>query len=51
MFVITLCVQVESLVGRASVGHVALGDHHTLMCDRQGTVWACGENKEVRNHV
>lgn len=43
---VLLC-QVEALVGRAEVDSLALGDHHTLVLDRQGGVWACGENKEV----
>jgi hypothetical protein len=34
-------------VGRASVSSVALGDHHALFLDDGGSVWACGENKEV----
>jgi alpha-tubulin suppressor-like RCC1 family protein len=38
---------VEALVGRASISAVALGDHHTLFLDDEGSVWACGENKEV----
>lgn len=36
----------ESLVGRASVRQLALGDSHTLFVDRSGALWACGENKE-----
>ncbi|GIL71573.1 hypothetical protein Vretifemale_2114 [Volvox reticuliferus] len=38
--------RVESLVGRAAVRQVALGDNHTLFVDRSGGLWACGENKE-----
>ncbi|KAG2447562.1 hypothetical protein HYH02_007486 [Chlamydomonas schloesseri] len=38
--------RVESLVGRAAVARLALGDHHTLFVDSQGGLWACGENKE-----
>lgn len=43
-----MTVQVESLVGRTSVADVALGDHHTLFLDGHGSIWTCGENKEVR---
>ena len=38
--------RVESLVGRASIVDVALGEHHTVFLDRGGGIWACGENKE-----
>ncbi|GLI59229.1 hypothetical protein VaNZ11_001073 [Volvox africanus] len=38
--------RVESLVGRASVRQMALGDSHTLFVDRSGGLWSCGENKE-----
>ncbi|EFJ52699.1 hypothetical protein VOLCADRAFT_85945 [Volvox carteri f. nagariensis] len=38
--------RVESLVGRAAVRQVALGDTHTLFVDQSGGLWACGENKE-----
>lgn len=38
--------QVESLVGRADIASVALGDQHMLLLDHEGGVWACGENKE-----
>ena len=38
--------RVESLVGRASIADVALGEHHTIFLDRAGGIWACGENKE-----
>ncbi|GLC34017.1 hypothetical protein PLESTM_000144500 [Pleodorina starrii] len=37
---------VESLVGRAAVRQVALGDSHSLFVDGSGGLWACGENKE-----
>ncbi|KXZ51677.1 hypothetical protein GPECTOR_11g129 [Gonium pectorale] len=40
-----LC-SVESLVGRAAVRQLALGDHHTLFLDGDGRLWVCGENKE-----
>lgn len=40
------CIQVESLVSRASVVGLALGDHHSLFLDAQGGIWSCGENKE-----
>ena len=38
--------QVESLVGRASVADVALGEQHSVFLDARGGIWACGENKE-----
>ncbi|KAG2490652.1 hypothetical protein HYH03_011041 [Edaphochlamys debaryana] len=38
--------RVESLIGRASVRHLALGDKHSLFVDSQGGLWACGDNKE-----
>ncbi|GFR42653.1 hypothetical protein Agub_g3590 [Astrephomene gubernaculifera] len=38
--------RIESLVGRADVRQLALGDHHTLFVDGSGSLWACGENKE-----
>ncbi|KAI8472922.1 MAG: regulator of chromosome condensation 1/beta-lactamase-inhibitor protein II [Monoraphidium minutum] len=34
--------RVESLVGRAEVANLALGDQHTLFLDRAGGVWAVG---------
>jgi alpha-tubulin suppressor-like RCC1 family protein len=44
--VVTL--QIESLWGRAEVTSMALGDAHTLYLDSNGSIWSCGENKEVR---
>ncbi|KAG1680811.1 hypothetical protein FOA52_008144 [Chlamydomonas sp. UWO 241] len=38
--------RVESLVSRASVVGLALGDHHSLFLDANGGIWSCGENKE-----
>ena len=26
---------------------LAMGEHHTLFRDAEGSIWACGENKEV----
>ena len=40
------CLQVESLIGRASITAAALGDQHSLFLDSSGHVWSCGENKE-----
>jgi hypothetical protein len=34
--------QVESLVGRAEVSNLALGDQHSLFLDRAGGLWAVG---------
>ncbi|GAX72853.1 hypothetical protein CEUSTIGMA_g308.t1 [Chlamydomonas eustigma] len=38
--------RVESLVGRASVISIAMGENHSLFLDSRGGLWACGENKE-----
>ena len=37
----------QCLAGLPYMCQVACGHQHTLLLDRQGSVWGCGENKEV----
>ncbi len=34
-------------MGRSNISQAALGTSHSLFLDHDGSVWSCGENKEV----